>query len=162
MVRTKCANASRISSEIKRSIARSPQPFSYGRARRSRAQCQPPDTVTWETQLTPFLPHVCALEHSHDAETFGKLRAFSFRGNERRCRTQTHVHRMLNTRPWPTIRAQLANRRECSRSVHRLFIVALCVFWGIGLTQRMRCRRRCWPPTNICTNSGDSRRCPLG
>jgi hypothetical protein len=21
------------------------------------------------------LPHVCALEHSHDAETFGKLRA---------------------------------------------------------------------------------------
>ena len=23
-------------------------------------------------------------------------------------------------------------------------------------------RRRCWLPTNICTNSGGSRRCPLG
>src|SRR5260370_1138757 len=46
--------------------------------------------------------------------------------------------------------------RECSRSVHCLFIVVLCVFWGIELTQRMRCRRRCWPPTNICTNSGES------
>jgi hypothetical protein len=36
-----------------------PQGLSDGRARRSRAQCQPPDTVTWETQLTPFLPLVC-------------------------------------------------------------------------------------------------------
>src|SRR6266404_5956753 len=83
-------------------------------------------------------------------------------GDERTCRTQTHVHGMLNTWTWPTIRAQPANCRECSHLVHRLFIVVLCVFWGIGLTQRMRCRRRCWPPTNICTNSGDSRRCPLG
>src|SRR6266446_315120 len=49
---------------------------------------------------------------------------------------------MLTTWTWPTIRAQPANCRECSRSVCPRFIVVLCVFWGIELTQRMRCRKR--------------------
>src|SRR6266550_7191537 len=115
-----------------------------------------------DTIFGSFFPRVCTQSRALMPKLFGLLRAFPLRGNERTCRTQTHVHRLLNTRAWQTIRAQPANCRECSRSVHRLFIVVLCVFWGIELTQRMRCRRRCWLPTNICTSSGDSRRCPLG
>src|SRR5258705_2651294 len=50
--------------------------------------------------------------------------------DERTCQTQTHLHRMLNTWTWPTIRAQPATCRECSRSVHRLFIVVLLRLLG--------------------------------
>jgi hypothetical protein len=85
-----------------------------------------------DTILAPCLQ----VEQSHDAETFGKLRAF-LSWDERTCQTQTHVHRMLNTWTWPTIRAQPANCRECSRSVHHLFIVVLCVFWGIDLLAKV-------------------------
>ena len=57
------------------------------------------------------LPPCLQVEQSHDAETFGKLRAF-LSWDERTCQTQTHVHRMLNTCTWPTIRAQPANCRS--------------------------------------------------
>ena len=39
---------------------------------------------------------------------FGQLRAFLFCGDERTCRPQTHMHRILNTE-WQATRAQLAN-----------------------------------------------------
>jgi hypothetical protein len=122
-------------------------------------------TVTWETPLTPFLAQFSPCLHAERAmmpKLFRQLRAFPFGRYERTFRTQTHVHRLRNTRTWQTTIAQPANRRKCSRSVCRRFIVGLCVFWGIKLTRRSRCRKHSWLLTNICTNSMDSRRCPLG
>src|SRR5258706_16475582 len=63
----------------------------------------------------------------------------------------------------------VADDQSTARELQRVLSLSSPSFYrcalrllGNGLTQRMRCRRRCWPPTNICTNSGDSRRCPLG
>src|SRR6266853_5748803 len=84
-----------------------------------------------DTIFGPFSPHVCTQSRAMMPKLFGQLPAFPFRRNERTCRTQTHVHRLLNTSTGPTIRTQPANCRECSRSVHGLFIGVLCVFGGL-------------------------------
>ena len=105
--------------------------------------------------------HVCPQSRAMMPKLFGQLRAFPFCGDKRTCRTKMHIHKILHTR-WEAVRTQPANCKDCSRYIYLLSIDVLCGFWAIEMTQRMRSRRRFWPPTNICTNSGDSRRCPLG
>jgi hypothetical protein len=51
-----------------------------------RAWCQPPDTVTCETPLTPFLAHFSSCLHTeqrHDAETLWPVTCFSVSWDER-------------------------------------------------------------------------------
>jgi hypothetical protein len=62
-----------------------------------------------DTIFGPFFSHVCTQSRAMTPKLFGQLRAFPFRRNERTCRTQTHVHRLLNTRTWQTIIARPEN-----------------------------------------------------
>src|SRR3954467_13444535 len=100
MVRPKITNGSRISSEINRSIARFATFLLWASeeitgAASTSGHCHLGDSID------TILPHVCGLQHSHDAESFGKLSAFCFGEDKRTCRTQTQVHRPLNTRARP-------------------------------------------------------------
>ena len=87
--------------------------------------------------ISAHFPDVCAQRRAMMPKLFGQLRAFLFCGDERTCRPQTHMHRILNTE-WQATRAQLANCKECSRSIYPLSIDVLCVFWAIEMPQRMR------------------------
>ena len=50
---------------------------------------------------------------------------------------------------WSTTKPQLGNCSTFCHSAYRLFIVVPSDCWGMRLTQRMRCRKPCWPLTNI-------------
>src|SRR5260370_38440985 len=62
------------------------------------------------------------VEQSHEAETFGKLRAFSLHGNERRWRTQTHVHKNAQ---YPAVADDQSAARELQESALAQFTVFL-------------------------------------
>ena len=111
--------------------------------------------------ISAHFPDVCAQRRAMMPKLFGQLRAFLFCGDERTCRPQTHVHRILNTE-WQATRAQLANcKGVLSLYLPAFYRRALRVLGNRDASEDAS-RRRCWLPTNICTNSGGSRRCPLG
>ena len=80
----------------------------------------------------------------------GRLRRFSSRGrSDNMQERENKIRRMISASSWSTTKAQLGNCRTFCHSACRLFIVVPFDCWGMRLTQRMPCRKRFWPLTNI-------------
>jgi len=76
------------------------------------------------THLLAHFPHVCARSRAMMPKLFGQLRAFLFLWRRKTCRTQTHIHRILNTR-WQAIRAQPRTAKSASLYLPSFYRCAL-------------------------------------